>query len=183
MITMTFRLLDAPVVKETLAKSPGVPAVITSGWFFDEVVRNSAVADPATFRQVRVVVKETAAVAWVSRPDHPCPADHEVPAVTPPKQAEPERDGGAVTMTATSSDSGTVYQAARDQESSRAWSGVHDRPPPLQAWRSSGMSFPFGGRQDASYGRGFWPLLLRVAAYPAAKKNGPSPFAGARSSA
>ncbi len=122
-VNLTFRLLDAPALKETLAESPGVLAVITSGWFFDEVVRNSAVADPATFRQVRVVVKETAAVAWISRPDHPYPAgpaDLEVPADAPPKQAESGPAGGAVTMTATSSDSGRVYQAARDQHITEA---------------------------------------------------------------
>ncbi|MFD8493166.1 hypothetical protein [Amycolatopsis sp. NPDC059657] len=103
------RLLDAPALKKALASSPGVLSLIASGWFFDEVVRNSPVLDAATFRPVRVAVKETSTVAWISLPDHPYPAAAE---------AVPEEEaarGPAITMTATSSDNGRVYQAARDQ--------------------------------------------------------------------
>ncbi|WP_410598235.1 hypothetical protein [Amycolatopsis sp. lyj-90] len=100
-VDLTFRLLDAPALKQALAESPGVLAMVTSGWFFEEVVRNSPVADPAAYSRVRVAVKGTATIAWISRPDRPCPGDHE--------------SGATVTITATSSDSGRVYQAARDQ--------------------------------------------------------------------
>ncbi|MBB5857470.1 hypothetical protein ACFQ05_31675 [Amycolatopsis umgeniensis] len=116
-VNLTFRLLDAPVLKEALAESPGVLAMVTSGWFFEEVVRNSPVADQTAFRRVRVAVKETATVAWISRPDHPYPASPEAPS---PKQEEPGQTGATVTMTATSSDSGRVYQAARDQQITEA---------------------------------------------------------------
>jgi tetratricopeptide (TPR) repeat protein len=72
-INRTFRLLDAPQLKAALAESPGVLAVITSGWFFDEVVRSSTVVDATTFRPVEVAVKETATIGWISLPDHPYP--------------------------------------------------------------------------------------------------------------
>ncbi|WP_370947511.1 hypothetical protein AB5J62_08100 [Amycolatopsis sp. cg5] len=110
-VNLTFRLLDAPAVKQALAESPGVLALIASGWFFDEVVRNSAALDAATFRPVRVAVKETDTVAWISLPDHPYPpaAEQAPPAEEPPSPAP------AVTMTATNSGRGSIYQAARDQ--------------------------------------------------------------------
>lgn len=74
-INLAFRLVDAEPVRAALAESPGVLAVITSEWFFDEVVWHSPDTDPATFRPVRVKVKETSAVGWISLPDHPYPPD------------------------------------------------------------------------------------------------------------
>ncbi|MGH3620632.1 MAG: ATP-binding protein [Sciscionella sp.] len=74
-VTFAFRLVDAAAVKTALAESAGVLALVTSGWFFDEVVRHSSTCDPATFRPVRVAVKETNTVGWVCRPDDPYPSD------------------------------------------------------------------------------------------------------------
>jgi tetratricopeptide (TPR) repeat protein len=74
-INMAFRMLDARPLKDALAESPGMLALIVSPWFFDEVVRHSPAGDAATYRPVQVAVKETAAVGWVCRPDHPYPAD------------------------------------------------------------------------------------------------------------
>ena len=68
-INLTFRLLDCAPVKEALARSPGVLAVITSSWFFEEVVRHSAV-DAAAYHRVPVMVKETATTGWVCLPDY-----------------------------------------------------------------------------------------------------------------
>lgn len=73
-INLAFRLIEAPAVKTVLRLSPGVLAVITSEWFFDEVVRHSGGLDPATFRPARVAVKETVTTGWICRPDHPYPA-------------------------------------------------------------------------------------------------------------
>ncbi|RSM57159.1 SARP family transcriptional regulator [Amycolatopsis sp. WAC 01376] len=70
-INLAFRLLDAGVVKDALQRSPGVLALITSDWFFDEVVRHSSVLDPAEFRLVRISVKETDALGWICLPDQP----------------------------------------------------------------------------------------------------------------
>ncbi|SRR6266404_848798 len=72
-VNLTFRLVEAPVFKDLLAASPGVLALIASGWFFDEVVRHSPASIPATYRPVTVTVKETTTVGWVCLPDHPCP--------------------------------------------------------------------------------------------------------------
>ncbi|MDR6593576.1 tetratricopeptide repeat protein [Saccharothrix longispora] len=74
-VTTAFRLLDAPQVKQALADSPGLIALVVSRWLFDEVVRHSAVLDPATFRPVRVRVKEVRDTAWTALPDSPYPAD------------------------------------------------------------------------------------------------------------
>ena len=74
-INLAFRLLDARPLKDALADSPGVLALIVSPWFFDEVVRHSPAGDAATYRPVQVAVKETTAVGWICRPDHPYPPD------------------------------------------------------------------------------------------------------------
>src|SRR6266545_32165 len=74
-VNLAFRLLDAAPLKTALAESPGVLAVITSAWFFDEVVRHSPSVDPTRFRPIRVTVKETSTLGWISLPDHPYPPD------------------------------------------------------------------------------------------------------------
>jgi hypothetical protein len=66
-VNLAFRLLDASSLKAALAGSPGVLAVIASSWFFEEVVRHSAVA--ATYRPVEVSVKETVTTGWICLPD------------------------------------------------------------------------------------------------------------------
>ncbi|WP_327565160.1 ATP-binding protein, partial [Actinophytocola sp.] len=93
-INLAFRLLDAKLFKTALAESPGVLALITSEWFFDEVVRHSQHTDPTTFRPVKVAVKETSTVGWISLPDHPYPPNviaspagpvpHQLPAAPQP---------------------------------------------------------------------------------------------------
>ncbi|QFZ24419.1 ATP-binding protein [Saccharothrix syringae] len=88
-VTTAFRLLDAPPVKRALAESPGLAALAVSRWVFDEVVRHSAVLDPATFRPAPVRVKEVRDIAWIALPDHPYPAD---PAVLD----QPVAPGGGV---------------------------------------------------------------------------------------
>ena len=72
-INLAWRLLDAEPLKSALAGSPGVLALITSDWFFNEVVRHSSAAHPNAYRRVRVRVKETDTVGWVHLPDHPYP--------------------------------------------------------------------------------------------------------------
>jgi tetratricopeptide (TPR) repeat protein len=93
-INLTFRLADAEPLKDALAASPGVLALIVSSWFYDEVVRNSPAAGPATYRRVPVAVKETTAEGWICLPDHAYPPDEAdaqdrlVP-VLPPVSAAP----------------------------------------------------------------------------------------------
>nr|CEL13535.1 transcriptional regulator, SARP family [Kibdelosporangium sp. MJ126-NF4] len=74
-LTLTFRLIEAQPLKAALAASPGVLAVITSNWFFDDVVRHTPGAAPATYRPVQVAEKETSTAGWIALPDHPYPPD------------------------------------------------------------------------------------------------------------
>ncbi|HEX6360454.1 hypothetical protein [Actinophytocola sp.] len=73
---------EAQPVKIALRRSPGVLVVVTSEWFFDEVVRQSCAIDPATFRPVWIAVKETVTTGWIFRPDHPSPAENRVVAAS-----------------------------------------------------------------------------------------------------
>lgn len=66
-----FRLCDAPPLKAALAGSPGVLAVIASDWLFDDVIRHTPAAAPATWRPVPVAVKEADTTGWITLPDHP----------------------------------------------------------------------------------------------------------------
>jgi tetratricopeptide (TPR) repeat protein len=84
-VNLTFRLIDARPIKTALADSPGVLALITSGWFFEDVIRHSKAAHPATFRAVRVTNKETSTVAWIALPDHPYPSDPSALTSPPPE--------------------------------------------------------------------------------------------------
>ncbi|CCH32997.1 hypothetical protein ABZ816_33330 [Actinosynnema sp. NPDC047251] len=89
-----FRLLDADAVKEALAASPGVLAMVVSRLVFEDVVRHCATLDPATFRPVRVAAKEFRAPAWIALPDHPYPPDPAVLAVPPPEVGPEVVPGG-----------------------------------------------------------------------------------------
>jgi hypothetical protein len=68
-INLTFRLLECLSVKEALAASPGVLAVIASSWFFDEVIRHNTV-NAADYYPIPVVAKETTTTGWICLPDH-----------------------------------------------------------------------------------------------------------------
>jgi tetratricopeptide repeat protein len=72
-LNLAFRLLDCPSLKDALAGSPGVLALIASEWFFDEVIKHTPAANPATYRRIKINVKETSAFAWIALPDHPYP--------------------------------------------------------------------------------------------------------------
>jgi tetratricopeptide (TPR) repeat protein len=71
----TFRLCDAPPLKAALAGSPGVLAMIASDGLFDDVIRHTPAAAPATWRPVAVTVKEADTTGWITLPDHPYPPD------------------------------------------------------------------------------------------------------------
>jgi len=71
-VTHLFRLLDAPVLKEALAKSTGDLALIVSDHFYDTVIRNApGMIDPETFQPAKVRVKETRARGWLHVPQIP----------------------------------------------------------------------------------------------------------------
>lgn len=68
-INVAFRLLEASELKQALLGSPGLVALIASGWFFEEVIRHTPASRPSAYRQVRVLVKETDEIAWICLPD------------------------------------------------------------------------------------------------------------------
>ena len=68
-VNHAFRLAEAPALRSALAASTGVLALIVSDWFFTEVVRHDPAAEPGSYRQVQVTVKETAATGWIRVPD------------------------------------------------------------------------------------------------------------------
>jgi tetratricopeptide (TPR) repeat protein len=110
-IVRAFRLIEAPALKAALAQSPGVLAFIVSGWFYDEVVQNSSIDDPARYQRTTVKVKETTAQAWICLPDHPYQRKSQQPGdVAVPRQL-PARPGlftGRMRELAELTDSATV---------------------------------------------------------------------------
>ncbi len=81
-VNLAFRLLDAAEFKQAHARSTGLLSMITSQWFFDEVVWHSATAERAAYRRIRVVAKETDAEAWIRLVD-----DESVVLAMPPPPA------------------------------------------------------------------------------------------------
>lgn len=66
-LNFTFRLIASESLKKSLAQSASPLALVTSEWFFDEVVRHSA-APASLYRPVQIEVKETKATGWVYFP-------------------------------------------------------------------------------------------------------------------
>jgi tetratricopeptide (TPR) repeat protein len=84
-INVAFRLLEASELKQALRDSPGLVALIASSWFFEEVIRHTPASRPDSYRRVRVLVKETNELAWISLPEKPylLPGDRISTGVTP----------------------------------------------------------------------------------------------------
>ena len=68
-INQAFRLVEAPVLRSALDESPGMLALIISDRLFTEVARHHPAAEPGSYRQVQVIVKETATAGWIRVPD------------------------------------------------------------------------------------------------------------------
>ena len=64
-ITHAFRLLDAGTPKLALAQSSAVLAIISSEWFYDEVIRHSELSQAKSYWPHSVMNTETTARAWV----------------------------------------------------------------------------------------------------------------------
>ena len=89
-INHAFRLAEAPPLRSALTASPGVLALIVSDWLFSEVVRHDPAAEPGSYRQVQVAVKETAAAGWIR-----VPAPGVIQANASQGDAPPPRNGAA----------------------------------------------------------------------------------------
>jgi tetratricopeptide (TPR) repeat protein len=90
-LNFAFRLSDAPALKKALAESPGLLALITSNWFFEDVVQHSPVSEPGSYHQVTVEVKETSTIGWICLPDHPYPAADSATLVNGRASAAPQQ--------------------------------------------------------------------------------------------
>lgn len=88
-IMLAFRLLNAAPLRDALVRSNGVLALITSDWFYQEVVRQSSLTRPDAFRQVWVAVKETSTTAWLSLPDQPTTTRKFLPVTSTPSRLSP----------------------------------------------------------------------------------------------
>lgn len=79
-VTHAFRLVDAPAFRAAAAASRDDLAVITSAWFYDEVVWHSGLTG---YERIPLGHKETTTTAWVwfpsSRSARPAPAPGPVP--------------------------------------------------------------------------------------------------------
>jgi hypothetical protein len=64
-LTHTFRILEAPVLKAALAASSGVLAIISSTWFYEEVIWQSDLSQSDSYEEAEVTCKETTTRAWI----------------------------------------------------------------------------------------------------------------------
>ena len=87
-INHAFRLAEAPALRSALAaSSSAVIALIASDWLFSEVIRHDPEAEPGSYRQVQVVVKETVAAGWIR-----VPAPSVIPAAASQRDAPRSQD-------------------------------------------------------------------------------------------
>jgi hypothetical protein len=130
-INLAFRLIDAPPLKDALAASPGVLALIASPWFYEEVIRHQPSAQPATWRAHPVVVKETATTGWIALPDHPYPSRDPAEVVQPrtgPALPVPRRLSAGTARSAGQGPAGPEEAAAQLAEAVGAqWRGEEER--------------------------------------------------------
>jgi tetratricopeptide (TPR) repeat protein len=80
-VNHAFRLLDSMAFKTEFAQTEEPLGVITSSWFFEEVVRHSDTS--AAYRPITVTVKETDTIAWIRLGDSVAPAHSAVPRQLP----------------------------------------------------------------------------------------------------
>lgn len=73
-VNLACRILDASEAKKALKLSTGVLALIASDTFYYDVIVHDPAADPDSYRQIPVSVKETSTVAWLRLPDGAAPA-------------------------------------------------------------------------------------------------------------
>jgi hypothetical protein len=67
-IDYTFRMAEAPPLKDAFANSPDVCGVIVSDWFYDDVVYQHADARPDGYQHIESQVKQTPVSAWMRTP-------------------------------------------------------------------------------------------------------------------
>ena len=95
-INQAFRLLDADPLRQALAGSRGVLAMICPQWFFRKIIGPTPGSEPDSYRPVRVSVKETDVTGWICLPDDPYPPDHDAIQPTAPLAGAPRQLPAAI---------------------------------------------------------------------------------------
>lgn len=68
-VNHTFRLLEAPAFKSALGAGPADLGLVASDYVYDDLICDGpGLIDPATYRSIAAVVKETEARAWMYLP-------------------------------------------------------------------------------------------------------------------
>ncbi|WP_051771919.1 substrate-binding domain-containing protein [Saccharothrix sp. NRRL B-16314] len=93
-VTLAFRLLDAKPLRDALAGSDALLALIVSDRFYDDVIRPDPAMKPKSFRQVDVDVKEVHGHAWVHVSDAGPPPTANPPPAAPADPGLPPADPG-----------------------------------------------------------------------------------------
>jgi hypothetical protein len=89
-IDYTFRMAEAPPLKDAFANSPDVCGLIVSDWFYDDVVYHHADARPDGYRRIKFQVKQTPLSAWMRVPMPLLSRTDPAPARTEPTFSWPE---------------------------------------------------------------------------------------------
>lgn len=109
-----FRLLDAQVFKDALARSGAALAVIASDRLYEDVLRHGwDLVDPADYTAVDVRSKETSARAWILVPGGASPADASPPEDAKPERAKPEPGAGVRNVITGGTFQAPIIQAGR----------------------------------------------------------------------
>lgn len=64
-LNFAFRLLAAPVAKQTLRESTGILTVVTSDEFYKDVISQEPAAAPASYRRIHVELEKFSSGAWL----------------------------------------------------------------------------------------------------------------------
>jgi hypothetical protein len=67
-IDETFRMVTAPPLKDTFARSPDAVGLIVSDWFYHDVVLHHQDARPESYQHVETRMKQAPMSAWIRVP-------------------------------------------------------------------------------------------------------------------
>ncbi|HEV7652027.1 MAG TPA: tetratricopeptide repeat protein [Actinophytocola sp.] len=114
-LNLAFRLIDAPAARTALAESAGVLVLIASQWYFDEVIRHCAAANPGRYREATVTVKETTVTARILTPD-----PHAQPGPAEPGESPRQLPASPRYFTGRASELADLSEAVRSETGRRA---------------------------------------------------------------
>ncbi|MFD2416661.1 VMAP-C domain-containing protein [Amycolatopsis pigmentata] len=93
-VNLTARILEAAEVKSALTRSNGLLALVTSDYFYTEVIAQDPGIAPETYRRIDVAVKKFSGAAWLRIPGESSAPSQTAPAR--PAGTSPDRDAEEV---------------------------------------------------------------------------------------